>query len=151
MEFYKTYEDSPYIAKNVFLQMEPEDAPLPTYDQVKNALPKPVWDGHSDAVSCYDYAWQIAFKNLQKADKTNHFVSNYIDTAFDMHPKVRQPFGVHICLYCGFHKHGETVLRLRLACCYSMQAAPIIGIRAVLVRQIAGVFPLTEHRIPCIL
>lgn len=96
MEFYKTYEDSPYVAKNVFLQMEPEDAPLPTYDQVKNALPKPVWDGHSDAVSCYDYAWQIAFKNLQKANKTNHFVSNYIDTAFDMPPKVRQPFGVHI-------------------------------------------------------
>ncbi|MBO5778462.1 MAG: glycoside hydrolase [Clostridia bacterium] len=88
MELYKvnndmSYPDSPYVRRNVYLQMEAEDAPLPTYDEVKARLPRPVWDGHADALACYDYAWQIAFRNLRKADKTAGFVSNYIDTAFN--------------------------------------------------------------------
>ncbi len=88
MELYKvnndmSYPDSPYVRRNVYLQMEAEDAPLPTYDEVKARLPKPVWDGHADALACYDYAWQIAFQNLRKADKKAGFVSNYIDTAFN--------------------------------------------------------------------
>ncbi len=88
MELYKvnndmSYEDSPYVRRNVYLQMEAEDAPLPTYDAVKDRLPRPVWDGHADALACYDYAWQIAFRNLRKADKKAGFVSNYIDTAFN--------------------------------------------------------------------
>ena len=83
MEFYKTYEDSPYVSKNVFLKMDAETTPLPTYDNVKDLLPKPFWEGHDDAIACYNYAWQTAFKNLRTADDTNRFVSNYIDTAFN--------------------------------------------------------------------
>lgn len=88
MELYKvnndmSYPDSPYVKRNVYLQMKAEDAPLPTYDEVKARLPKPLWEGHADAIACYDYAWQIAFRNLRKADQKAGFVSNYIDTAFN--------------------------------------------------------------------
>ena len=88
MELYKvnndmSYPDSPYVKRNVYLQMEAEDAPLPTYDEVKARLPRPLWEGHSDTIACYDYAWQIAFRNLRKADQKAGFVSNYIDTAFN--------------------------------------------------------------------
>ena len=88
MELYKvnndmSYPDSPYVRRNVFLKMDAEDAPLPTYDEVKARLPKPLWEGHADAIAAYDYAWQIAFRNLRKADKKAGFVSNYIDTAFN--------------------------------------------------------------------
>ena len=33
-------------------------------------------------ISCYDYAWKIAFGNLKKANGGGRFISNYIDTAF---------------------------------------------------------------------
>ena len=88
MELYKvnndmSYFDSPYVLRNVFLKRPAESADLPSYDEVKEALPKPVWQNHADALSCYDYAWQIAFRNLRKADNASRFVSNYIDTAFN--------------------------------------------------------------------
>ena len=88
MELYKvnndmSYFDSPYVQKNVYLKMPAEEAALPTYDEVKDKLPKPIWQGHDDAISCYDYAWRIAFGNLKKADDKSRFVSNYIDTAFN--------------------------------------------------------------------
>lgn len=78
-----TYVDSPYVQRNVFIGMTPEDAPLPTYEENKHRLPQPIWDGHDDAIACYDYAWQIAFSNLRKPNPKAGFVSNFIDTAFN--------------------------------------------------------------------
>lgn len=78
-----TYQDSPYVAQNPFLTMPAEDAPLPTYEESKDKLPKPFWDGHEDAIACYDYAWQLAFGNLRKPNAEAGFVSNFIDTAFN--------------------------------------------------------------------
>lgn len=88
MELYKvnndmSYFDSPYVQRNVFLKRLPEDAPLPQYEAIRDALPKPIWDGYDDALRCYDYAWRIAFGNLRRADARAGFVSNYIDTAFN--------------------------------------------------------------------
>lgn len=88
MELYKmnndlTYVHSPYVKKNPFLTMPVEDAPLPVYEEVKDKLPKPIWDGHEDAIDCYNYAWKIAFGNLRKSNAESGFVSNFIDTAFN--------------------------------------------------------------------
>ena len=73
MDLYKvnndlSYFDSPYVKNNVFLKMDAEDAALPEYESIKEQLPEPIWDGHGDALACYDYAWRIAFGNLKKAD-----------------------------------------------------------------------------------
>ena len=77
------YADNPYVAKNPYLTMEAEDAPLPTYAEAKDKLPRPVWPGHEDAIACYDKTWEIAFRNLRKPNAAAGFVSNFIDTAFN--------------------------------------------------------------------
>jgi hypothetical protein len=77
------YIPSEYVKHNVYLTMEPNDDPLPTYEENKDRLPKPIWDGHDSTLACYDYAWKTAFGNLRKANKEANFVSDFIDTAFN--------------------------------------------------------------------
>lgn len=73
----------PLVAENSFLTKLPEDRPLPTFDQVQDQLPLPIWDGHDDYIRCYRKAWQLAFGNLRQPEPGSGFVSNYIDTAFN--------------------------------------------------------------------
>lgn len=77
------YVKNPYAEKNVFLKTTPESVPLPDYQDFIRQLPVPVWDGHDDAIACYNKTWNIAFKNLKRANGEAGFVSNYIDTAFN--------------------------------------------------------------------
>ncbi len=78
-----TYSESPLVKKNVFLNMPAEIAALPTYDEIARLLPAPVWQGRDDVIACHDFAWRTAFGNLKAANAEFHFVSNYIDTAFN--------------------------------------------------------------------
>jgi len=77
------YVPNPHVQKNTFITQTPDTDELPTYDESKDKLPKPIWDGHDDALRCYDFTWQTAFKNLRKANAESGFVSNFIDTAFN--------------------------------------------------------------------
>jgi hypothetical protein len=77
------YIENPRVANNPFIGRQIEKNPLPVYEEVKEKLPLPIWEGHDDAVECYKTAWEIAFRNLRKADAYSGFVSNFIDTAFD--------------------------------------------------------------------
>ena len=77
------YARNDFVKKNTFIGAEPQNEELPVYDEIKGRLPKPVWDGHDDAVKCYDRTWQLAFGNLRKANPEAGFVSNFIDTAFN--------------------------------------------------------------------
>lgn len=74
---------NPQTDNNVFKNMEPEYTPLPVYDEIKDKLPKPLWEGHDDTVRCYEKTWEIAFRNLRKPVPGTKFVSNFIDTAFN--------------------------------------------------------------------
>ena len=78
-----TILENRFYKENPFVQMPPEDTPLPTYAAEKNRLPRPVWDGHADVLRCYDKVWQLAFGNLCRPTKGSGFVSNFIDTAFN--------------------------------------------------------------------
>ena len=77
------YIENPRVADNAFIGRQIEKKPLPVYEDVRDRLPLPAWEGHDDAVECYKTAWEIAFRNLRKADAYSGFVSNFIDTAFD--------------------------------------------------------------------
>ena len=77
------YAENAYVAKNPYLNMQAEDTPLPIYEKVKDRLPRPVWEGHEDALACYDKVWEIAFHNLRRPNAEAGFVSNFIDTAFN--------------------------------------------------------------------
>ena len=75
--------NNPQVEKNTFINMPMEKAELPKYDEIKDRLPSPVWEGHDDAIACYYKAWQIAFRNLRQPVEGTGFVSNFIDTAFN--------------------------------------------------------------------
>lgn len=78
-----TVRQNRFAGENEFLGKTPDDTPLPTYEQAKSRLPRPVWDGHDDAIRCYDKAWELAFGNLRKPTPGSGFVSDFIDTAFN--------------------------------------------------------------------
>ena len=78
-----TILENRFCKENVFLSMTPENTALPTWETEKDRLPRPVWDGHDDALRCYDKTWKLAFGNLCKPISGAGFVSNFIDTAFN--------------------------------------------------------------------
>lgn len=77
------YTDNPHVKKNTFIGMTPQDEELPKYEDIKDRLPKPIWEGHDDAIACYNKVWEIGFGNLRKPNAEAGFVSNFIDTAFN--------------------------------------------------------------------
>lgn len=77
------YDVCDLVDNNKFINAETEEAELPVYENIKDELPKPVWDGHDSVIDCYYKAWEIGFGNIKKAKKEAGFVSNFIDTAFN--------------------------------------------------------------------
>ncbi len=78
-----TILENRFMKENSFVSKEPEQTPLPTYEAERDKLPRPVWDGHADALRCYDKTWKLAFSNLCRPTPETGFVSNFIDTAFN--------------------------------------------------------------------
>ncbi|MDF2958455.1 MAG: alpha,alpha-trehalase [Paenibacillus sp.] len=60
-----------------------EDGPLPTFQEVKNQLPQPIFEQRPDYLDCYWHTWEIAYRNLHIPTKESGFVSNFIDAAFN--------------------------------------------------------------------
>ncbi|MBP7401046.1 MAG: glycoside hydrolase [Clostridia bacterium] len=89
MEYFKQNDEQtvpktvPLVAENVFLTKTPDTAPLPVFDEIRDRLPRPVWDGHDDVIRCYWRAWELAFGNLRQPEPGTGFVSSFIDTAFN--------------------------------------------------------------------
>jgi len=80
---YDTYVRNPLVARNTFLQMTPDAAPLPTFEQARRSLPEPFWDGHAVAIDCHLKAWTLAFANLRRPEAASGFVARFIDPAFN--------------------------------------------------------------------
>jgi len=56
----------------------------PSFENVRDLLPKPFWKGHEDEIKCYWKVWELAFdKKLRRATQENRFVSDYNATAFN--------------------------------------------------------------------
>ena len=55
-----------FAAENEFISQKRENAKLPTFKQEKDNLPKPVWNGHDDAIACNYKAWELAYKKIKK-------------------------------------------------------------------------------------
>ena len=71
-----------YVDENVFLKQNAKAGVLPKYDDIKDKLPQPIWEGHDNTINCYNRTWEIAFGNLRNANEKSRFVSDYIDCAF---------------------------------------------------------------------
>ena len=90
MDFFKQNDEItlppqpvPLVAENYFITKEPDTTSLPTFEEAKDKLPLPTWEGHEDYIRCYWRAWELAFGNLGSPVPGTGFVSNFIDTAFN--------------------------------------------------------------------
>lgn len=81
--FYDTYVKNPMVEENVFITASQEEADLPSFEDVRDKIPKPFWQDHDSTIECYWKAWELAFTNLKKATGENGFVANYIATCFN--------------------------------------------------------------------
>jgi len=83
MKFHDTQIPHPLVEQNEFRTMEPEDAELPSFEEQRQNLPQPTWEGHQTAIECYWKTWQLAFQYLRRPAPGSGFVANFIDTAFN--------------------------------------------------------------------
>lgn len=86
-KFYKnqdiTYIENKYTLENRFRDKIPQSVLLPKFNDIKEKLPKPLWQGHNATIDCYFKAWEIAFSNIHNPNKNSGFVSPFIDAAFN--------------------------------------------------------------------
>jgi hypothetical protein len=78
-----TYVLNTFVNKNKFRDEQATYKSLPNYFKNRQQLPTPAWPKRQDIISCYWKAWQIAFQNIQAPTSANHFISQYIDPAFN--------------------------------------------------------------------
>ena len=62
-------EQGRYFAKKTY-----DHQPLPTYEQSKDQLPVPIYDGNKEWVGLYWKAWKTAFSRLQSPQSGSPFV-----------------------------------------------------------------------------
>lgn len=78
-----TYVKEPFTSENVFRIMKPDSIPMGTFEEAKDILPSPIWDGHEKELEMYWKAWEFAVKNITHPQEGSGFVSTYIDTAYN--------------------------------------------------------------------
>ncbi|MFZ9034513.1 MAG: MGH1-like glycoside hydrolase domain-containing protein [Francisellaceae bacterium] len=78
-----TYIHNALVSENHFLRKPFTTQALPVYDEIKDKLPQPYWQGHEAVIACYWKSWELAFSHLKRPTPDNGFVENYIDTAYN--------------------------------------------------------------------
>ncbi|GHV64605.1 hypothetical protein FACS1894199_03250 [Bacteroidia bacterium] len=68
-----------YFAKKSYVQK----SPLPTYQQIKQDLPQPIYDENPLWLDVWWKAWELAFDHFYEPSKESGFVSPHFDAAFD--------------------------------------------------------------------
>ena len=78
-----TYEGNAYYAQNEFVTQTPNVVEPVAFEDIKEQLPRPIFEGHKDYIDCYYDTWKIGFGNIRKPVEGSGFVSSFIDTAFN--------------------------------------------------------------------
>ena len=76
-----TYVKEALVAENEFRTQRPLTMKLPTFEQAREVLPSPIWEGHDQEIEMYWRAWQIGVGNIRNPQPGSGFVMPYIDTA----------------------------------------------------------------------
>ncbi len=71
-------EQGKYFSKKKYIK-----TPIPTFAQLKDKLPTPIYEQDSNLVNGYWKAWELAFNNFHEPNAENGFVSQYIDASFN--------------------------------------------------------------------
>lgn len=81
--FKNTYIKNIFVTENEFRNAKPSIVPAPTFQQAKELLPVPTWNGNQGAIDMYWKAWEFAFRNIKNPAPTSGFTASYLDTAYN--------------------------------------------------------------------
>lgn len=83
LPYKNTYVKEVFVAENEYRTTRPERIePLP-FEQAREILPAPVWEGHDREIEMYWHAWRIAVGNIRQPQEGSGFVSPYLDIAYN--------------------------------------------------------------------
>ena len=83
LPYKNTYVKEVFVAENEYRTARPERIePLP-FEQAREILPAPVWEGHDREIEMYWHAWRIAVGNIRQPQEGSGFVSPYLDIAYN--------------------------------------------------------------------
>ena len=83
LPYKNTYVKNVFVTDNVFRTMKPEITRPRSFDEAREILPLPHWEGHDEEIRMYWDAWKIAINNIRQPDAGSGFVATYIDTAYN--------------------------------------------------------------------
>jgi hypothetical protein len=83
LPFKNTYTKEPLVAENEFRTAKPVTLEPKSFDEAKNILPNPIWNGHEKEIEMYWKAWEIAIRNIRQPEPESGFVSPYMDIAYN--------------------------------------------------------------------
>jgi len=70
-------------AGSFFARKAYQPHPLPKFGELRDRLPSPIYDENPDWVALYWKAWELGFRNFHEPGPDSHFVSQFIDAAFN--------------------------------------------------------------------
>lgn len=83
LPYKNTYVKEALVTENEYRIAKPEEVIPKSFEEAKNILPSPIWEGHTKEIEMYWKAWQIAISNIRQPQKGSGFVSSYLDTAYN--------------------------------------------------------------------
>ena len=83
LPYKNTYVKEPLVTENEFRVARPETIEPKSYDEARQILPNPIWEGHAKELEMYWKAWEIAIGNIRAPQQGSGFVSSYLDTAYN--------------------------------------------------------------------
>ena len=75
--------ERPLVTENEYRVAKPEVIEPKSFEEARQILPSPIWDGHGKEMEMYWRAWEIAVGNIRKPQSGSGFVSSYLDTAYN--------------------------------------------------------------------
>lgn len=83
LPYKNTYVKEVFVAENEFRTKTAENVTPGSFQQARNILPAPFWEGHQSEIDMYWHAWQIAIGNICQPREGSGFVSSYLDVAYN--------------------------------------------------------------------
>lgn len=78
-----TYVKEPLVAENKFRVARPVYITPGSFEEARQILPVPIWQGHDEELAMYWRAWEIAIGNIHNPQQGSGFISPFIDTAYN--------------------------------------------------------------------
>lgn len=83
LPYKNTYVKEALVAENEYRVAKPQFIIPKSFEEAKNILPSPFWEGHDKELEMYWRAWEIAIGNIRQPLDGSGFVSPYLDTAYN--------------------------------------------------------------------